>query len=402
MRFLASVIPIACIIGVSAVRAHAEAPQAAPQAEPAQAQPAQPAQPGAAQPAQPAQPGSAQPAQPGAAQPSGGEDKHVPSRSVVVHIPPSEAVGEQKLRLVAVVDAAWTEASLVVRYRAIGSTAEFSESPFERSSAGGYFATIPARAMKRPGVEYYIVGQRPDGTEILHFGSASVPHAITIAPTMSVRWAEKERRRLGGHTSAISVDVNGQNFGNRFGNPDRFARAELEFVHRMLAGPLYSISLGYGAIEGETPDREFADAISEEKGARYGYAGIRLKLSRSIWADGKASLGFDRNGFIVGAGFGVTLGRPWRSNVNFGAEYMGGMGPSLWFRLQWDTVPPFLMGATLYKTDLPGAVLAHGSFIIYDVSYAISPRITARLNVSFGSRDGPGSFGGGLGTSLAF
>lgn len=331
-----------------------------------------------------------------------GADSKAPGRSTVLHIPPSEAAAEDELRLVAVVDAAWVEASLVVKYRPRGSSGAFAESPFERSSAGGYFASLPASAMRRPGVEYYIAGQLPDGTEVLHFASPDAPHAIAVAPSLQVRWAEKERQRLGGHVSEVSLDVRGHNFGNRFQNTDQFLRGELEWTHRLLTRWLYSISLGYGFIEGRTPGDTTSDAVVEPRGARYGYAGVRLRLHRSLWADAQASMGFSRDGFIVGGGGALTLGRPWRSNISFGAEYLVDMGPSAWFRLQWDTVPPFLMGATVYKTDLPGAALANGSFVIYDISYPVSPRFQVRGSLSFGSRDGPGHFGGGLGTTFAF
>ena len=333
---------------------------------------------------------------------SAADDYVAPTRSVVMHIPPSVAKKNRDLRLVAVVDAPWVETSLVVRYRTSGSNTEFLESPFERSSAGGYFATIPAQAMRRPGVEYYVVGQLADGSEILHFASASRPHTVAVAPSRNVRWAEKERQRLGGYTSEVSFDVNGHNFGNRYGNNDRFIRGELAWTHRLLGRSLYSITLGYGMVEGQTPDGRTDQAMTMATGARYGYAGVRLRLKKSIWLDGEASMGVDRDGFIVGTGAALTFGRPWRSNLQVGAEVMQGMGPSLWFKLQWDTVPPFLMSATVYKTDVPGAVLADGSFVIFDVVYPISPRVQVRGSVSFGSRDGPGNFGGGLGTSFAF
>lgn len=320
--------------------------------------------------------------------------------STVLHLPPSEARGGVDLRLTAVVDAAWTEAALMVRYRPMG-TGAFAESPFERSSAGGYFATIPGRAVSRPGIEYYIAGQLPDGTETLHFASARLPHQVIVTPSQAVRWAEKERARLGGHVSTVGFAVDGHNFGNRFGNHDRYLRGELTWTHRLL-GALYAISLGYGFIEGETPDQTGAMAMTILTGARYGAGGVTLRLSRSLWLDGRAALGVSRGGLILGGGGAITFGQPWRSNVVLGVESMQALGPSFWVRLQWDTVPPFLMGAAIMKTDLPAATLANGSFIIYDVSYPITPRLTLRGSLSFGSRDGPGNFGGGLGAQMAF
>jgi hypothetical protein len=330
------------------------------------------------------------------------EAKPTPRRSTVLHVAPVEAPGDQELRLVAVVDAAWTEAALVVRYRGAGSTGEYQESPFERSSAGGYYAAIPADSMQRPGIEYYIAGQLASGSETLHFASAMKPHQVVVAPTQSVRWAQKERQRLGGYVSSVSVDVRGHNFGNRYGNRDQYIRGDLEWTHRLLLPGLYSISLGYAMIEGYTPTSTLDTAESEQRGARFGYGGVLLRLQRSIWLEGSATIGVDRGGFIAGAGAELTLGRPWRSNISMGAEYLQEMGPTLWIRLQWDTAPPFIMGAAIVKTDLPAAVLEHGSYIVYDVAYPLSPRVQVRGSVSFGSRDGPGNFGGGLGTAFAF
>lgn len=325
-----------------------------------------------------------------------------PTRSTVIHVPPSEAHHDQDLKISAVVDAAWTETSLVVKYRPAGSAQKYAESPFERSSAGGYFATLPASVLKRPGVEYYIVGLLPSGEEVLHFASPDSPHLVAVHTTHQVRWAEKELRRLGGYRSDVALMVKAHNFGNRYGLDDYFVRSELTWTHKLLVRYLYSISLGYGLIEGRTPEDERFNALDEPRGARYGYAAVKLRLSQSVWADAKTSMGVSRKGFVVGAGVGFTLGRPWRSNLSFGAEILDDMGPSAWFRLQWNTVPPLLMGATVYKTDLPGAALSGGSFIMYDVIYPINPRVQVRANVSFGSRDGPGNFGAGAGTAFSF
>lgn len=334
--------------------------------------------------------------------PSKASEGAMPTRSMVLHVPPSEAPNDQALKITAVVDAAWVETSLVVKYRPARSNQTYAESPFERSSAGGYFATVPDSAMRRPGVEYYIVGQLPNGEETLHFASPDAPQLVAVHTTQQVRWAEEELRRLGGYRSDVDLSVQGHNFGNRYGLDDYFVRSELTWTHRLLVKTLYSISLGYGFIEGDTPESESFNAVSDSRGARYGFAEVKLRLSRSVWADGKVSMGVSRNGLIVGAGVGVTLGRPWRSNLNFGVEILDDMGPSAWFRLQWDTVPPLLMGATVYKTDLPGAELSGGSFIMYDVIYPVAPRVQVRANVSFGSRDGPGNFGAGAGTSFSF
>src|SRR5688500_8189621 len=70
------------------------------------------------------------------------------ARATVRHVPPSEAGVGEPLRLVAQVDEAWTEARLVARHRQAGTGGPFREITFERSSVGGYYATIPASDLR--------------------------------------------------------------------------------------------------------------------------------------------------------------------------------------------------------------------------------------------------------------
>lgn len=325
-----------------------------------------------------------------------------PTRATVTHLAPSAALAARDIRLVAVVDHAWTEQTLTVRYRRVAGAADYRAAPFERSSAGGYYAVIPASDVQRPGVEYYIAGRTPSGAEVLHFASAAAPHRVDVQPTLTERWQQSELARLHGYRSSVSVRMQGHNFDNR--NPlkdDYFVRGELEWSHRLL-GTIYSITLGYGFIDGITPVRDPLEPAELPRGARYGYAGARFRLHDSVSLDTRAYIGVDRDELITGVRAEVTLGKWWQSSVNLGAEYLQQMGPSLWIRLQWDTVPPFLMGAAIVKTDLPGAELSDGSYIVYDIAYPMTRRLTLRGSISFGSRDGPGNFGGGLGTSLAF
>ncbi len=250
---------------------------------------------------------------PAAAQPrvaTGEEQAHAdssPTRAVVLHVPPTEATARRRLRLVAVVDGAWTEADLVVRFRKLGDEQPFDEATFERSSAGGYFATIPATAVTRPGLQYYIAGKTPAGEELLHFASSETPHTIRVEPSQAARWAQKERRRLNGYLSTLRAEVNGHNFGNRHGKNDQYLRGELEWSHRLILDHVYSISLGYGFIEGRTPVDSDRDASVMNKGARYGYGGILFRLHRSVWLETQAGIGVDRDGFITSASGKLTL-----------------------------------------------------------------------------------------------
>ena len=73
----------------------------------------------------------------------------------------------------------WSRSSTRPRPRPRSSSAgarpaptAYHDAPFERSSAGGWYATIPAADVEPPGVEYYIAGRTTDGAEHAHFASA--------------------------------------------------------------------------------------------------------------------------------------------------------------------------------------------------------------------------------------
>jgi hypothetical protein len=323
------------------------------------------------------------------------------SRASVLHVPPGQALDAEPLRLVAVIDAAVAEPIIVARYRPLGSAGEFHEAPFERSSAGGYFATLPAEAVTRPGIEYYIAGRDAAGAEVVHFASERQPHPVVVDAPLVERLAESDEERMGGRLDAIRLDVDGHNFGNRYGRHDYFLRSELQWTHHFLRN-LYAISFGYGAIEGKTPETDEPGALAVKKSARFGFSEVRTRLYESVFVDLRATLGVDRDDLEYGGSGALILGRPWRSSFQVGGEVLRSMGPTAFVRLQWDTAPPFLMAASVVKTDLPDAVLSDGLYVKYDIIYPLLDRLDLRAAVSYGSRDGASHWGGGAGAALSF
>ncbi len=319
------------------------------------------------------------------------------TRSLVVHVPPLAAEPGAEIELTAMIDAPFAEA-LDVQWRAVGDT-RWREVAFERSSAGGWFASIPG---SRVPVEYFIRGRDTTGAEIAHFASAAAPHVVRVDPTLVDRLEVLDRERLQGHRNQFAIDVMGHNFGNRFELKDRFSRAELGFTHRLWR-VLHHISFGFGSISGHTPEVSAPDGNAPHKALRYGYGEIRVRPHPSVFLDARASLGVSREGFDQGLRGQVTFGKPWRSCVQIGGETLGDVGSSGWVRLQWDTAPPFLMGASIVRSDLPGSAIdSAGLYLAYDVSYLIANTFTLKGQVSYGSRDGEANFGGGLGTAIDF
>jgi hypothetical protein len=320
------------------------------------------------------------------------------ARTIVVHVPPGSAGSNRPIELTAVIDAPLAE-TLLVHWRAVGEPG-WHDLAFERSSAGGWYAELPGA--QAPGVEYYIAGRTPEGAEVPHFATAAAPHLVRVDPTVDDRLAELDRQRLKGRRERLAIDVDGHNFGNRYGLLDRFIRAEASLTH-LVGGSLYELVFGFGLVQGSTPVESMPGGANERHGARYGFSGVRVRFTPRVYGDARISLGVSHDGFSPGAAAGVTFGRPWRSNVSVGGELMQDLGPSVYVRLQWDTASPLLMAASVIRSDMPGAIIdENGLFLKYEVMLQAFDRTTLRGSLSFGSRDGPAHFGAGLGAALAF
>ncbi|MFT3697140.1 MAG: hypothetical protein QM831_28620 [Kofleriaceae bacterium] len=310
--------------------------------------------------------------------------------ALIVHTPIAHSDVGEPITLVAMVDAPYAE-PLAVRWHEIGD-ARWQEAKFERSSTGAWYATLPPASS--PGIEYFIPG---------HFASEQAPQVVTVEPTLVDRMESIDRSRDGGLTNELSLDVNGHNFGNRYDLDDRYVRGELIYTRRMRR-IIDEIGFGFGDVTGRTPEMsDDPNAATPLHGSRYGFGQFRFRLHPSIYVDARAGLAVSQDGFGGTVRGQLTLGKPWRSCVQVGADYLSDLGPTAWVRLQWDTAPPVLMGASVVRTDLPGAVLSRfGVYLAYDISYRLSSRVSIRGQVSYGPRDGSAHVGGGLGTALSF
>ncbi|HEY5946365.1 MAG TPA: hypothetical protein VIV40_12770 [Kofleriaceae bacterium] len=326
------------------------------------------------------------------------EDPPPPAKAVVVHVAPTSTIAGEPIELEAMIDTPFVE-QLSVRWRAIGAS-EWHDIAFERSSAGGWFASLPAASS--PGVEYYIRGADQKGSETNHFASAEAPHVVRVDPSLYDRLETLDRERLANHMDEVALDVTAHDFGNRYDLQDWFVRSELTYSHNLLR-VLHQVGFGFGSIAGRTPADRMVGGTDVWRAMNYGYGQIRMRLHPSVFLDARIGLGVSQEDF-EGLGRGsITFGKPWRSNVSIGGEYFGDLGPTGWVRLQWDTAWPLLMGASIVRSDLPGAIVdPAGLYIAYDISYQMASRFTVKAQLSYGARDGAAHAGGGIGTAVAF
>ena len=335
------------------------------------------------------------------AAPAFADDKQQPLHAVVVHVAPLVAETNKPIELEAQIDAPFSEA-LTARWRAIGDSI-WHEVSFDRSSAGGWFAQLPASGP--PGIEYYIHGRDTAGNEVLHFASEQSPHVVRVVPSLFDRLEGLDRNRERDLKNEVAFDFVGHNFGNRYELRDRFVRAELAYTRRLWR-ELYSITFGFGSISGTTPIMSAPESMGGDDtghSERYGFGGVRARVHESVFVDVRGSLGMSHKNFDGGVSGQLIFGKPWRSCVSVGGEYFGDLGPTAWVRLQWDTAPPLLMGASIVRTDMPGAIIdSAGLYIAYDVAYRMAERWSVKGQVSYGARDGSSHWGGGFGTAVSF
>src|SRR3569623_1241439 len=226
--------------------------------------------------------------------------------ALVVHAPPTSAAAGTPIELEAMCDAPYAE-KLVVLFRALGEDA-WHDTPFDRSSAGGWYAELPPTAP--PGLEYYIAGTDAAGHEVDHFASQSDPHVVHVEASLADRLEPLDRARLGNLDNEVSLAVTGHEIGNRYGLTDEYARGELGYTHRVLRS-LHEVGFGFGAIEGKTPTAE--EDMSTVKGPRYGFGQVRLRVHPSEFVDARVGLGVSQDGFGGTTRGPVTFGKPWRS-----------------------------------------------------------------------------------------
>lgn len=325
----------------------------------------------------------------------------VAARSLVIHVAPLASPAGEPIELQAMLDAPFAE-TLSARWRAIGETG-WHDVPFERSSAGGWFAALPATPA--PGLEYYIRGVDVNGAEVAHFASAAAPHVVRVDPPLFDRLEDLDRRRQLGLRDQVSIEVAAHDFGNRYELADRFARGEATFTHRLWR-QIHHIAFGFGTIWGKTPvisTPEAHDDGSVAHGMRYGFGELRLRVHPSVFLDARVALGVSHDGFDGGVRGQVIFGKPWRSALFIGGEAFRDLDKTAWVRLQWDTAAPFLMGASIVRTNLPGVLISSaGLYIAYDIAYTIAARTTIKAQVSYGARDGASHLGGGGGIAVDF
>jgi hypothetical protein len=313
----------------------------------------------------------------------------------IYHLPASEAPVSESLIVKAKIMAAWHFARAEVFYRRSGSQA-YKSTTLERSSTGGYAATIPAREVEPPGVEYYIVSKDKQGKQRQHFASPANPHLVTVRGKPETQRMMNDLARHQGNHSRAKVSFTYIDFGKRANMAegreysDNYWQLELDYTYRILKIPYY-IRLGYRRLrstsQGSLREPIFGlDQDQIDPGIDFGFAELKFRLDDLVGLKAKIILGATREGFAIGGGGALRIGYDPGTHVVMIFEGAQDLGWTALLRLAWDTVEGFPMGASVGVTNYPG----NGDTavqLLFDVEMRLFEPVVLALRTGYQARD---------------
>lgn len=313
----------------------------------------------------------------------------------VLHVPAPEAPVSKAMILSAKIVAAWHFAKATVYYRRVG-TREYKAATLERSSTGGYAATIPANQVNPPGVEYYIASKDRQGKERQHFAGPENPHQVVVRGKAETQKFRNYLARHKGNHSRARVSFTYIDFGKRTNTAenaeysDNYWQLELDYTYRILKIPYY-IRLGYRRLRSTSQGslrepRQDLDPDQVDPGIDWGFAELDFRFHDLIGLKTKLILGATREGFAIGGGAELRIGYDPGTNVSAVFEGAQDLGWTSYLRLAWDTVPGFPMGASVGVTNYPG----NGDLavqLLFDVEMRLLEPVTIAVRTGYQARD---------------
>lgn len=344
--------------------------------------------------------------------------------SEVEHSPPIQVPNKQTVDLVVRAPTA-QEPNLHLRYRK-GFGSPWTDLKFRRQKKDAYIASIPAAAVRSPGVEYFITGSlRSDSSELDIFASEEEPHRILVRHDEKKFHEAQILEAYRGRRSKVKLSTEWVNFGSRiyesraddgtateYSVPDSYLRVDLDFTYRLASLPLRSLRFGYTRLLGITkiddlgpscfPDQ--SDGCSEEAGYKVGgWFELGLSMRRATAVDLRGMVMATSEGFKVGGRGELRIGDEYGTHIAAGADYMADVGNSLFFRMGWATITTFPMALTIAGSNIPADHLRRGLRVLYDVGHELDGGLRLGLRLNYQSRDDlAGAIGGGVNSSFEF
>lgn len=303
----------------------------------------------------------------------------------------------------------WLVAAALLHYRPLGGRA-YTTVRFERARDGSFVALVPEPLVTRPGFEYWIELEQKDGVRRAAFASAAEPQPVRVTQRSSAAlFAERLARHRGAqhdfalafrfvNTGALDLGRDGQLLR------DSWNQLDLGYTHRVLSSYLHSIHFGFGIVgAGLGVSRPKNDlGLDGRAGVYFGRARATWEWADLVGLDVSLVLGANQQGFVVGGGGTLRLGRIAGTHFDVGAEYIQTTGYDVWFEFAFDTVPGFMLSL---RADLTSwASHRDGMAVIpsFNAKWWLPRGFYATASLSYGTRDRAVNGGLGFSTGLGY
>lgn len=276
--------------------------------------------------------------------------------SSVRHAARTRAPAGQDIPLVFVMDDPSVVASAFLHYRERGART-YKRVLLQREHEIYLRGSIPAEAVKQPGVDYFVEVSNPSGRSGLAIGTPAEPIAITVAkPTL----ADEFGARPGQSSVKIAADwLDFATFDTRSGDHrDYMLTANVDFTYR-LDSVVQTVGVGYGVYAGAggSADANWdLEGPLPKTGFHYGYADIELGGTADdlpLSAGGKMIAGVGKEGFGLGVEGRVRIGHRDRTNLAFAARTIDQVGTISDIRFGAQPAENLLIGVSVGATNQP-------------------------------------------------
>lgn len=319
----------------------------------------------------------------------------------VEHHPPRHATAGQAAPLAFLIENEEGLSTAWLHYRRRGD-ASYKRALLERDGDLYLRGSIPAEAVRAPGVEYFVEVATTGGQVGTAVGRPEEPIEVEVErPSIASAFT--------GAPSRSSVSLRGSyldfaTFDDRSGErTDRFFMTEADFAYKV-SGWLHAVRAGFGSVQGEGgfAEARYDDMNRPDKiGFNYGYAEIEIDPPRShLGFMLRAVSGVGREGFGVGGEGRVRIGDPDGTNVTLGGSRIAEIGFLSDLRLQVASVPRAPIGFTVAVTDQPNEGDL-GMLFATDLGWRALPWLVPTVRLSYQARTVVHS-GVGAGLGLVF
>jgi hypothetical protein len=274
----------------------------------------------------------------------------------------------------------------IVLYRALPPTGpgraepvEWREVTFLRGTPGPYVATIPAEAVRSPGLDYMIELEHLDGRREPVFASQLSPQRVSIfEDPMDVR-ERVALERLDGRRSVLSASFEYIAFNTREGAAaDHFYRTEAAYTYRMLR-TVDSFGVHLGVVRGRSPGN--ADTV----GLNYASTWIKFRVADLFRIEGELLASVTEVGFAGGGGAAFDIGDPYGTKLRIGFEGVNAFGYRWYSQVDVPIVERLRFSPIVEATNMPHAE-RYGVRLVGEIAYDFGSGVSAALRGGYQAR----------------